>query len=98
MYTSTIRVLAYPWFYFSIVRSTRKHPNLKPITCIRHPQGLSGNVMQTIYLASKNSGASFNIKMMIHRSANHAYNVYMIYINYNANKMDGLCNLKAREL
>jgi hypothetical protein len=39
---------------------------LKPVTdCVEPSAGLSGNVMQMISLESKNSGASFNIKMAI---------------------------------
>jgi hypothetical protein len=38
---------------------------LKPITCVETSPGLSGNVMQMISLASKNSGASLTSKWLL---------------------------------
>jgi hypothetical protein len=58
MRTFAIRVFPYPRFYFSYLDKQF----LKPVTCVEPSPGLSGNVMQMISLASKNSGASLTSK------------------------------------
>jgi hypothetical protein len=56
------RVFAYPWFYFSVIRSINFLSAAKIeslfITCVGSSPDLSGNVMQMKSLASKNSGTS----------------------------------------